>query len=188
MAITLTTKTIYIGNNVGGVINMPMDFDPAQIYLPYGCQNAADVAELFNMFDQFLKSDEVKKFNYLFAVTANKIQKQSAEILKNNGFRAVKEFYSAHFGSKENNETLTLFAKTQKDYLKTDLSQIIIKNYELNCSVSVNRGGALRCTITSQNPGETFEDLKGLNFSRIKNTPIWFRIDKDFVVEKQEIK
>lgn len=182
MSVKLTTSTIYLGNKVGGIINMP--FDIVNGYLPSGVKTKEEIPELYNLFDLYLESPEIKKFPYLFAVTANKFQTNSLDVLKKHGFREVVEFYSAH---ERKDETLSLLTKTQEninfDFEKADLG---ICNQNFNCSVGMNRESYIRCIITSQNPGETFEFLKNKEFSRVKNTPIWFKIDKKFIIPKKK--
>lgn len=181
MSVKLTTSTIYLGNKVGGIINMPFDIHNG--YLPGGAKNENEVTELYNLFDLYLESPEIKKFPYLFAVTANKFQTNSFNLLKKHGFREVVEFYSSH----GQHETLTLFTKTQEDInFDFEKANLEICNYGLNCSISINRDSLYRCVITSQNPGETFEYLKNLKFKRIKNTPIWFKIEEKFIIPKKK--
>lgn len=185
MAVMFNTRNIYLGNLTGGIINMPMNVTVNDPYMAYNCKNQEDIDELFNLFGKYLNSEEIAQYKYVFAITANKYQIMSRDVLIKNGFREVKEFYSSHANSKKNNETLSLFVKTNLNYRKDfDFSHTGIISSGLNCTISTSRELFLRFVIIAQRPEETNEGLKQLKYSRVKNTPIWFRVDPDFVVKK----
>ena len=180
MDLKLHTTAFYLGNKVGGIVNMPFDIHDG--YHPHPAKNKEETQELYNLFDLYLKSPKVLNFPYLFAFTANKFQTNSAGILLKNGFREVVEFYSSHGP----HETLTLFTKTQEDSFDNfNDKDLVIHRAGLNCTIATNRDFYYVCNITSQNPGESFEDMKNLGYTRVKDTPIWFKICKENIIKKK---
>lgn len=170
-------KTIYLGNNVGGITGMPVKYTG-------NLANYSSKEEEFTNLEQFLKSAEVGKFQYLFAITANKFQNKSAGALKNNGFRPVTEFYSSH---DVKDETLTIWTKTNglKDKEFKDLLGLAVGPNYGNCSVGYDRNSYERCIVTSKGPADTLNSLKNLGFKRVKNTNIFFKINDKHLVKKE---
>lgn len=129
---------------------------------------------------------EAIKQKFIFGFTANKFQKPSRAILKNLGYREVTTFASAH---NVNDETLTLWTKTQTDCKETP--EGVKGIFGGNCSVSfinANNENNYRCRIWVKQPAETEKSLRGKGFKRIKGTPIWFAIDKQHITPMEKRK
>ncbi len=91
----------YLGQNIGYISGMP-----CLNYMATMKNNDIYSNRYKQSIEQFnLNLKSFKKYKYLILVTANYTQSCLHDTIKNNGFRAVKEFFSAH-GNK--NETLTL--------------------------------------------------------------------------------
>lgn len=175
----------YLGNNTGIIAGMPGEYIVANGKLTD--EQKESINKRFAEFDVDLQSPDNLKYKYLCAVTANYTQTRSGELLKKNGFRAVKTFYSSHVSYLPTNskETLTLWTKTQNNYIVSDLTaKPIIKN-SLNCSIFVNnKESVYRCSIIVESIENTKEELKKLGYLRIKNTPIWFKIDPKWIIQE----
>lgn len=175
-------NTVYLGNNVGGVVNMPFSGQ----YFP----NSKTLLKAFEK--DFLLSNVLNKYKYLFAITADKRQYEARQYFIKHGFRDVKYFYSSHGGAKANDETLTLWVKINEKYdsdlrKKEDKDEGEAITTYANCTVNYGRENDYVCQITSKGPADTIKSLKNLGFSRVKNTNIWFKIKKDKLVGKKDI-
>ena len=177
-------KISYIGSSTAGIWRIPWEgYEDSPLY-----PSKADFAKS-------LSEGVIKNYKYLFAVSANKYQKGAREILSEQGFREVVEFYSNHIGSiphvkyNEFQETLSLWVKTQEDYNKDfNINSLKEPFNPGNCSVAITRDYPYKCMITLLNQGDSVKDdafLKSNGFKRVKNMPIYFKIDPKFVITEE---
>ncbi len=124
-------------------------------------------------------AEEIKKakHKYLMAVTANMTQQQAVATFRKHGFKQIVTFYSSH----GDDETLTVWAKIQNKYQKK--APVETNSPGGNCSVIYTRQTEYIpiCSLTAENPRNA-QDALPKGFMRIKDTPIYFRINDKYIV------
>lgn len=169
------SETYHIGQNV----LLFTDFPYSDLYY-----KSLNIKEKLERLDEKIK---LSKFKYLIAITANKFQKDTREILKKNRFKEIVTFYSSH---EEDDETLTMYLKKQNKYEKVN-KKVSYPDPLQNCSVSFVRGfsktedennyGTYRIfEVIAKKKNESKIGLENNGFKRVKNTPIYFRLDKGY--------
>jgi hypothetical protein len=113
-------------------------------------------------------------FSTLIAITANYYQKSSHEVLKENGFKQIVTFNSAH-DIKE--ETLTFWIKkNHKPTAETPDKREKTQKFYDNCSVSFgDYDRNKRLCIRHRKVNKEFK--------KVRNAPIWFKIAKRHLVK-----
>lgn len=156
-------KQNHIGQGVIVISSMPFQYNP--YWSP----------EMTAPFQEFAQSVHGK---YLFAITADKYQRQSRDFIESLGFKSVLSFLSSH-GYKD--ETLTMWLKTED----IEASKEEITYPDTNCTVTyVENGSTFQrvCKIVTALDKES-KKLTKEGYRNIENTPIWFKLDKRYEVQ-----
>lgn len=156
----------YLGKNVSVIGEMPLNDG-------YSYNATEDsIRELKHLLQN-------KNSKYLMAITSNRYQKNNLEFLKDNNFEEKVLFYSSH----GDNETLTLWLKTNKKVTKSKKPATSLPHP--NCSVIYSCDmsslyGKRICHITLKKDSK---DLLPNGFRQLEKTPIWFYIQDGKLVD-----
>lgn len=164
------SSKFYMGNNVGGVYQMPMTTNYG-----YGHSGGKTTEELINDLEKLISS---LKYQYLLAVTANKFQKHAMALLRKMGFKDYVTFKSSHANK---DEFLSIWVKQNKNFNKSIKDKIEDISY-WNCSVNFNLNTDKKCSIVVRKNGENLPE----GFKQIKNTPIWYFVRDNDLRENRE--
>jgi len=160
-------KYKYLGNNVGilheFLYNYDRNYDDKKAIQQEIKVNAQTINTL-------VKNHPIPN---LIAITADYYQTDSHKPLKNSGFRPVILFKSSHNIEREN---LTFWVKRDSKISNFEMdSEPAKQKPPANCSVGINYNYDTRLSIKTKKP-------KNKSFIKIRNMPIWYKIEEKYLV------
>lgn len=118
---------------------------------------------------------QLKKLKYKYIVAITTIyQEKSAEVLRDNNFKPIVIFKSAHNTPEEN---LTLWVRFDKNAPDCSNEEVNVDDFPFNCSVGFNEYYYQRCCLVAKK----LVKLKG--FKQISKLPLWYKINKKFIIK-----